>query len=243
MHRFYLDGAAETGALVPMAEEDARHCLRVLRLRPGDAVEALADGRRFAAVIEGVENGVTLRIGEERPSTESRLRVTLFQGLPKADKMELICQKAVELGADAVVPVLMTRSVSRPDAADGRKKRDRWQKIAREAGKQAGRCSQTRIAEPVSFAACVKELAALDAAIVPWEEEGGYTLRRFAQEHPAITTLGIVIGPEGGITAEEIGAMKAAGCQPVTLGPRILRTETAGLAALSAAMCLYGEWG
>ena len=94
-----------------------------------------------------------------------------------------------------------------------------------------------------TVAACVKELAALDAAIVPWEEEGGYTLRRFAQEHPAITTLGIVIGPEGGITPEAIEAMKAAGCQPVTLGPRILRTETAGLAALSAAMCLYGEWG
>ena len=243
MHRFYLDGTAEPGALVPMAEEDARHCLRVLRLKPGDEVEALADGRRFAAVIDSADGGVTLRVGEERPSTESRLRVTLFQGLPKADKMELICQKAVELGADAVVPVLMTRSVSRPDAADGRKKRDRWQKIAREAGKQAGRCRQTRIAEPVSLAACAKELAGLDAAVVPWEEESGFTLKRFASEHPGITTLGIVIGPEGGITPEEIETLKAAGCLPVTLGPRILRTETAGLAALSAVMCLYGEWG
>lgn len=141
MHRFYADGLGEIGSLVTLSEEDARHASRVLRMQPGDAAELFLDGRRFSAVIaEMTAEGVTARLISELPSTEAKLRITLYQGLPKAEKMELIVQKAVELGAARVVPVAMSRCVVQLSAKDGAKKQERWQKIAREACKQSGRC-------------------------------------------------------------------------------------------------------
>lgn len=241
MHRFYAEGPAEDG-IVRLAEEDARHASRVLRMKPGDPAEVFLDERRYQAeILRMGADHVLLTLGKELPSTEARLRVTLFQGLPKADKMEWILQKAVELGAEAVVPVAMSRCVVQLDAKDGRKKQERWRKIAREACKQSGRCKQTAVSEPMSFAHLVEALPGYDAAIVPWEDARGYSLSAFRREHEAIRSLAVVIGPEGGITPGEIDAMEAAGCLPVTLGPRILRTETAGLCALSALFCLYGD--
>ena len=217
MHRFYADGLGEIGSLVTLSEEDARHASRVLRMQPGDAAELFLDGRRFSAEIaEMTADGVTARLISELPSTEAKLRITLYQGLPKAEKMELIVQKAVELGAARVVPVAMKRCVVQLSAKDGAKKQERWQKIAREACKQSGRCQMMADAR-------------------------GYSLTAFHREHPDIRDLAIVIGPEGGMSADEIARMKGCGCQSVTLGPRILRTETAGLCALSALFCLYGE--
>lgn len=141
MHRFYADGLGEIGSLVTLSEEDARHASRVLRMQPGDAAELFLDGRRFSAEIaEMTADGVTARLISELPSTEAKLRITLYQGLPKAEKMELIVQKAVELGAARVVPVAMKRCVVQLSAKDGAKKQERWQKIAREACKQSGRC-------------------------------------------------------------------------------------------------------
>ena len=133
MHRFYAEPGV-TGPNVPLCEEDARHATRVLRMRQGEACELFADGKRFSGEIASIGDGeVAVRITGEMPSTEARLRITLYQGLPKADKMELIVQKSVELGACAVVPVAMSRCVVQLDAKDGRKKQERWQKIAREA--------------------------------------------------------------------------------------------------------------
>jgi 16S rRNA (uracil1498-N3)-methyltransferase len=184
---------------------------------------------------------VTLRILEELPSTEASLRITLYQGLPKADKMELITQKAVELGADRVVPVAMSRCVVQLNQKDGAKKQERWQKIAREACKQSGRCQMMPVDAPISFKELLKRLPGHAAAIVPWEDAQGYSLRSFQQEYPDVRDVAIVIGPEGGMSPEEIDQMKNAGCRSVTLGPRILRTETAGLCAISALLCLYGD--
>ncbi len=241
MHRFYAQGPAENG-VVRLEEEDARHASRVLRMKPGDIAEVFLDERRYQAEILRMDAAdVLLTLGEELPSTEARLRVTLFQGLPKADKMELVLQKAVELGAEAVVPVAMSRCVVQLDAKDGRKKQERWQKIAREACKQSGRCRQTAVSEPVSFAQLVKALPGFDAAIVPWEDARKHSLSAFRREHEDVRSLAVVIGPEGGIDPKEIDQLREAGCLPVTLGPRILRTETAGLCALSALFCLYGD--
>ena len=242
MHRFYAQGAGEIGSVVALSEEDAHHAARVLRMKVGDAAELFLDGRRFAAEIADMTaEGVTARLLRELPSTETALRVTLYQGLPKADKMELIVQKAVELGAARVVPVAMSRCVVQLSAKDGAKKQERWQKIAREACKQSGRCQMMAVDAPISFPALLTELPQHEAAIVPWEDAHGYSLTAFHREHPAIRDLAIVIGPEGGMSAEEIQRMKDASCRSVTLGPRILRTETAGLCALSALFCLYGE--
>jgi len=242
MHRFYADDRGVNDEVAYLCEEDARHATRVLRMREGEACELFADGKRFSGEISSIGDGeVAVRITGKMPSTEARLRITLYQGLPKADKMELIVQKSVELGACAVVPVAMSRCVVQLDQKDGRKKQERWQKIAREACKQSGRCEMMQVTEPLSFKQLLAKLPEHQAAIVPWEDARGYSLAHFHQEHPEVTDLAIVIGPEGGMSEDEIARMKEANCQSVTLGPRILRTETAGLCAMSALLCLYGD--
>ena len=241
MHRFYADERGVQDDTAVLCEEDARHASRVLRMKPGEACELFAAGKRFSAEIVAMGEQVEVRITGEIPSTEARLRITLYQGLPKADKMELIVQKSVELGAAAVVPVAMSRCVVQLDQKDGRKKQERWQKIAREACKQSGRCEMLQVSEPISFKQLLARLPQHQAAIVPWEDARGYSLARFRQEHPDVIDLAIVIGPEGGMSEEEIARMKEADCRSVTLGPRILRTETAGLCAMSALLCLYGD--
>ncbi len=241
MHRFYAEPGV-TGPNVALSEEDARHATRVLRMKLGEQCEMFVDGKRYAAEISAIGEGtVQALLLSELPSTEAKLRITLYQGLPKADKMELIVQKSVELGACAVVPVAMSRCVVQLDAKDGRKKQERWQKIAREACKQSGRCEMMQVTEPISFKQLLARLAEHQAAIVPWEDARGYSLARFHEEHANITDLAIVIGPEGGMSEDEIARMKDVSCQSVTLGPRILRTETAGLCAMSALLCLYGD--
>lgn len=236
MHRFFAEEII--GDTARLAEEDIRHARQVLRLVPGDVVELFSADSRFEA--ELTENGMA-HILRPLPGTEAGLRITLFQGLPKADKMELIVQKAVELGADTVVPVAMSRCVVKLNDKDGMKKQERWQKIAREASKQSGRCRVMTVDAPVSMTEMLKRLSGFDRVLVPWEDCRGLSLKRFAAENPDICSLAVIIGPEGGMSAEEIERMKEAGALPVTLGPRILRTETAGLAAISALMCLYDE--
>ena len=242
MHRFYAETTGAVGETVCLAEEDARHASRVLRMKPGESCELFMNGGRYAAEIDAItESQVTCRVIEELSSTEAKLRVTLYQGLPKADKMELIVQKAVELGAASIVPVAMSRCVVQLNAKDGVKKQERWQKIAREASKQSGRCMLPEVGCPISFKELLKRLPEHDAAIVPWEDAEGYSLAAFQREHADIRSIAVVIGPEGGMSAEEVQQMQACGCRSVTLGPRILRTETAGLCAMSALFCLFGD--
>ena len=242
MHRFYADGLGEIGSLVTLSEEDARHASRVLRMQPGDAAELFLDGRRFSAEIaEMTAEGVTARLISELPSTEATLRITLYQGLPKAEKMELIVQKAVELGAARVVPVAMSRCVVQLSAKDGAKKQERWQKIAREAAKQSGRTVVPRVETPLRFEEMLRRLDGFEAVLTPWEEAQGYGLRRFSQQWPQVRNLALIVGPEGGMSPKEVTRMEKAGARPVTLGPRILRTETAGLAAVAALLALYGD--
>lgn len=242
MHRFYADDRGIADGVVHLTEEDARHASRVLRMKIGETAQVFCGEERWQGEIISVdEHDVALRVTEQLPSTEAMLRITLYQGLPKADKLEWIIQKAVELGAERVAPVSMSRCVVQLSAKDGAKKQERWQKIAREACKQSGRCRPLAVNAPLTFKAFLAELADYDAAIVPWEDARGYSLKRFHDEHAAIRSLAIVIGPEGGMSPEEIARMQEAGCRSVTLGPRILRTETAGLAAISALLCLYGD--
>lgn len=241
MHRFYADEGGIVDGLVRLNAEDAHHAQRVLRMRVGEEAHIFCNGHRYAAEIAAMDDGVTLRILQELPSTEAALRITLYQGLPKADKMELIVQKAVELGAARVVPVAMSRCVVQLNAKDGAKKQERWQKIAREACKQSGRCMMMPVDAPISFKELLRRLPDHAASIVPWEDAQGYSLQRFHHENKGVQDIAIVIGPEGGMSAEEVAQMQQAACRPVTLGPRILRTETAGLAAISALLCLYGD--
>ncbi len=243
MHRFYADAEGEVSpGIFQLSKEDSHHALNVLRLKKADQVELITDGQRFLSVIRDIaENAVSVQTLSPLPSTEPGLRIVLLQGLPKGDKMEWIVQKAVELGGSAIVPVAMTRCIVRLDQRDGEKKAERWQKIAREAGKQSGRCRIPEVHAPVRFHELAGITADLDAVIVPWELSRDHGPKAFCQEHPDLHSLGILIGPEGGITEEEMEALRRMGCESVTLGKRILRTETAGIAAISAIMALYGE--
>ena len=245
MHRFF---AAERGIAENVAylnAENAGHALRVLRLESGDEVELVCAPARYLAQIDSTEGGeVRLRVIEKLRDTEAKTRVTLYQGLPKADKMEWIVQKSTELGATAIAPVAMLRSVVRLEGRDAAKKTERWQKIAREAVKQCARVSTPEVKPPRKLSAMKDELNALDVLIVPWEDarDGSVAdcLAPFAEKESL--SVGILIGPEGGIAPEEAEWLThEAGAKLVTLGPRILRTETAAIASQTIVMALRGE--
>ena len=245
MHRFFADESGIQNGTARLNEEDSRHALRVLRLEVGDEVELVCADVRYQAGVAGVEDGVvTVAIrGELRP-TEAKTQVTLYQGLPKADKMELIAQKLTELGAAAIQPVAMERCVVKLEGKDAGKKTERWQKIAREAVKQCARTAVPEVLEIRKLTQLQQELAQLDVLIVPWEEARDGSIRDalapFAGQEAI--SVGILIGPEGGISQKEAQWLaENANAKLVTLGPRILRTETAGLASLTMVMAYRGE--
>ncbi len=242
MHRFYADPARSAGDLVYLAEEDARHALSVLRLKAGQAVEVFLSGQRYEAEISSADrNDVCVKLLSQLPSAEAALSVTLYQGLPKSDKMDFIVQKAVELGVSRIVPVIMSRCVVKLNPKDTAHKLERWRKIAREAGKQCGRCMIPEITEPCTLSSLSSLPSFPETNIVPWEESEENGPLAFSRSHPGLSSLGILIGPEGGIDRDEIDVLRQSGFIPVTLGKRILRTETAGLAAVASFMALYGE--
>lgn len=237
MPRFFIDGAADGRAYITGA--DALHIAKALRMRPGEAM-TLCDGKGtdFDGVLETVtDRQVTVRITASRPSqAEPTLAVTLYQGLPKGDKMDWIVQKAVELGVTAVVPVATRRSVARLEGkAD--KKQERWQRIAAEAAGQCGRGMLPSVERPLSWSQALSRLSGEPALV--FYEGGGRPLRELVT--PSTRRLSVFVGPEGGFDPEEIDAIRRQGGGVATLGPRILRCETAPLAALTLLMHLSGN--
>ena len=215
-----------------MRGEDVKHIARVLRLRAGDAVE-LCDGAGRecdATVVSIAPDAVTFETQAWRPAkSEPNTKVTLFQCLPKAGKMETIIQKCVELGAEAFVPVQSERCVVvlKPPYKD---RIARWQRVSEEAAKQSRRGVIPTVSEPVAL----EKLAfdEFDTVLVAYENERTVSLKTALRSaHPS--RVAIVIGPEGGFSEAEIGLLQSRGAQSVSLGPRILRTETAGMAMLA----------
>ena len=236
MHRFFADFLDENSAV--LNEEEAAHALKVLRLRQGDACQALMDGSVYEATISQIQPQVILQLGEKLPSPEPSIRVTLYQGLPKGDKMDFLSQKCTEAGIFRIVPVLFSRCVVKWEKKDDEKKLPRWQRIAAEAAKQSGRAIVPEIGRPVTLKQLCEELKEYDLALVPWEDQKGNGIR---QQFAGQKNIAVVIGPEGGMAPEEIEMMRQSGARPVTLGPRIFRTETAGLDALISLMTLSGD--
>ncbi len=247
MHRFYVESIiAGPGEAAVLSPEESAHAARVLRLRPGEEVRLLDGLNLWTAVLETVDaKAVVARVGERCPSPEPPCRVALFQGLPKADKLEMITQKGTELGMWELWPVQMERSVVK--AADGGKKQERLSRIALEAAKQSGRAHVPAVIPPLSFDKALDKAAAegYDCILVAWEEERALPLsqavERYTRARGVPEKALIVIGPEGGISRREWEALKARGAVSVTLGRRILRTETAGLCALSVLWAALGE--
>jgi 16S rRNA (uracil1498-N3)-methyltransferase len=241
VRRFLIESGAP-GQTVRLPEAEAAHARRVLRLQPGDRVQLMdGQGALFDAELIEVCEWVTAHLHARLEGAPPPVVLTLYQGLPKFDKLEFIAQKAAELGAQRLVPVKMARSVVKLNDEDGKKKRERLDKIAREAMKQSGRADRMEIFEPVKFADALKMFRAEEAMLMPWEEARGRRVRDEHQDNPGAHAVGILIGPEGGITREEAQAAVEAGAKPVTLGPRILRAETAAVASMAIAMHLWGD--
>lgn len=237
MHSFYIESPEGDYAALPA--EEAKHAAKVLRLKPGDEVCAMdGAGRRWRAEMAGEGR---VRLLEELSANECAARITVYEGLPKADKLDFIAQKLTELGAARLVPVKMERCVVKLDGKDGAKRRERLQKIAREAAKQCRRGLPMNVSEPMDWRAALTAMAAHDALLIPWEDARGTRLKDVFAELPAAKDIGIVIGPEGGMSPDEVDAMLQIGGRTVTLGPRILRTETAAVVSAALAMQLWGD--
>lgn len=237
MSRFFVPPF--TGETAVVTGQDAHHITRVLRMRVGDEL-TLCDGAGvdYVCRITSLCDEVVANVLYRRPSeSEPSVAVTLYQGLPKSEKMDLIVQKCVEIGICRVVPVAMARSIVKLNPAEGEKKRDRWQKIASSAAEQSGRGIVPEVTAPISFK---QLLAAVESEnVVTFYEGGGEPLADIVSAETK--QLSIVIGPEGGFDADEIERLRAVGARVATLGPRILRCETAPLVALAVIMQLTGN--
>ena len=235
MPRFFIDYTPAVGDAAVIEGADARHIAGALRMTPGEGL-TLCDGAGtdYTCTITAVERErVTLSVEAAAPTTaEPSLAVTLYMGLPKGDKMELINQKAVELGVSAIVPVATGRSIVRLDQKDAAKKQPRWQKLAAEAAGQSGRGIIPTVEIPMAWKQALVRLARENTLLC--YEGGGVPIGQLVT--PADRAVSLVVGPEGGFDPAEVEAVTAAGGRIATLGPRILRCETAPLAAIAVLM-------
>lgn len=240
MHHFFVTPQQISGDKIRIEGGDVNHMKNVLRMKLHEKAE-ISDGesRTYLCEVEAYEEDVAvLHILEEMEAdTEPASKLYLFQGLPKSDKMELIVQKAVELGVYQVIPVAMKRSVVRLDDKKASKKADRWNSIAESAAKQAGRSRIPEVTMPLSYNEALKMAEELDVTLLPYELAGGMEVtREVIRQIKSGQSVGIFIGPEGGFEPEEVDAAVSIGAKVITLGRRILRTETAGLATLAVLM-------
>lgn len=223
--------------------EDAVHITRALRMKLGEELMVCdTKGTDYRCKILSCDrNGVQLEIIEKTPSSsEPTVTVTLFQCLLKGDKFDNVIKHSVELGVSHIVPVLSKNCVARPDKSTFAKKTERWQKIVLEAAGQSGRGRVPTVCEPTEFTSCLEPLKNTSLSIF-FYEAGGEPLTSIVEQNKASTDIAIVIGPEGGFQPEEVLAARQAGAQIATLGRRILRAETAPLAALTGIMLLSGN--
>lgn len=236
MPRFFTDNINEND--IVLDGENARHIGRSLRMRPKEELTVCCGGVDYDCEIRQItENCVYLDLLEKHPCyAEPTVNVTLFQAMPKLDKLEHIIQKSTELGVSRVVPVLTRRCVSRPTEKDFAKKLPRLAKIAEEAAKQSGRGIIPEISPMVSYKQCLEMMKSLDKTIMLYEGEGGKPFGDVAVD--GIKTAGLLIGSEGGFDVSEVVDAVLAGAERVWLGKRILRCETAPISALSILMFL-----
>jgi len=229
MHRLFLP----KDQFPNISGTDAHYLKDVLRCRIGDQLE-IFDGSGMAYTVKitrfGKEQVIFAVEGSTRPANEAQVKVTLAQSLPKGQKMDFVVEKCTELGVHRIIPMLTERSLAK------QAKLERWRKLAKEAAEQSGRVQVPAIDELTRFEDVLQLGPAFDLALIPWELEKEVTLKKALTTYRPNdrTSLLIVIGPEGGFTQSETEAAKKAGFIPISLGKRILRTETAGMATLAS---------
>ena len=234
MHRFFIPKPYKKE--MQITGRDAHHIIDVLRMAPGDRLQVVADdGVSFVGEVTAVNsNSVTVTAREIlRETHEPDVRISLLQGLAKGEKMEFIIQKAVEIGVTDIFPVAMEHSVVVLDSSKAEKKVERWQKIAEAAAKQSKRDSIPVVHEVMTLDQILQK-GKWDLLLVAYESENQVSLKEALQAHKEAKTVGVIIGPEGGLSNEEVEAARKQGGIAVSLGRRILRTETAGLVAATA---------
>ena len=245
MYHFFVEQEQIGPETVTVTGSDVKHIKNVLRMKPGEEVliSSRDGGDYLCRVAELDADTVRMEILNARESSmELPARIHLFQGLPKSDKLELIIQKAVELGAYRIIPVETKFTVVRLDKKKEEAKKKRWNAIAESAAKQSKRSRIPEVTGVRSFEEALKEADSHDLKLIPYECANGIKATRELIEKAAPgMDIAVFIGPEGGFAEEEIAKAKEAGILPVTLGKRILRTETAGLCILSALMLQLEE--
>lgn len=247
MHKFFVSKDKIHGNNCTIEGEDVKHIYKVLRLIEGDKISINdGEGNEYLGEIKEVsKKEVIVELLEKMElNNESNLKVHLYQGMPKSTKMDLIVQKCTELGISGVTPIITERVVVKSEISEFRKV-DRWNRIALEACKQSKRSLIPTINTPIEYEELLSTLKNFDLVIVPYENQEGQGIRYVANEvrNREIKSVAIIIGPEGGFEEREIQEFKQLGAFVVTLGPRILRTETAGLVALSLLMYELGDLG
>ncbi len=245
MYRFYISKKSITGSQIAITGPDVNHIKNVLRLEKGDWIIICdGEGTDYISRITDIDSYCVNVIVEKIQDTDTELgtKLVLFQGVPKGDKMELIVQKTVELGVSEIVPVLTKRCVVKLDKGKAVKKQKRWQAIAEAAAKQSGRGIIPEVHIPVTLEKAFDIASSLEYNMIPYELQDGIgSSRKIVAEACSKKSAGIFIGPEGGFEKEEIAQAVSRKIYPVTLGKRILRTETAGIAFISILMFAMQE--
>jgi 16S rRNA (uracil1498-N3)-methyltransferase len=246
MRRFFIDEHAIIDNSAVIAGNLFCHMTRVLRLKIGTRV-LLSDGigRRHVGVIDSIgKENLVIRLEESslEPERPAGPLITLYQGLPKGSKMEFILQKCTELGVDALIPFVAGRSIAQLPQDRGADRLGRWRRIVAEAARQSNRTSIPELRPAMNFS---ELLASADQTVklLLWEEEKSNRLKSVLGSLPLPETVAIMVGPEGGLSKDEVAAATQAGFIPVTLGSRILRTETAGIALLAVLQFYWGDMG
>lgn len=238
MYQFFVEPSQIRGREVRITGNDVNHIRNVLRMKPGEELAVVngVDGREYRCGIVRLEESEVvceLRFIKE-DGLELPSRVHLFQGLPKGDKMEWIIQKTVELGVHEIIPVAMQRCVVKLDGKKAETRRQRWQAVAEAAAKQSRRRIIPQVAEVTDFAGALRYASGMAVRLMPYElAEGMARTKSLIEGLVPGQDIAVFIGPEGGFEQSEVERAAAGGIQPITLGRRILRTETAGLTVLS----------
>ena len=243
MHRFFVGYSLADAKEVVIEGDDAVHISRVLRLSKGEKIEVCdISGLISLCSVDALSPSVVTAsvLSQEKGKAESNVKVSIFQGVPKGDKLETVVQKCTELGAVKIVPFDAERCVAK--IKDASKKRERMQRIAYEASKQSGRDIIPEVLEVVKFKDALDLAKDADLCIIAYEDEKKNSIKDVLKKNKDALSVSIFIGPEGGFTPEEIEYAVSNGFESVLMGPRILRTETAPLAALSAVMYELGDW-
>ena len=241
MPRFFVKSEQVAQDTIYIVGEDVKHIKNVLRKQAGDILEICNQetGKTYKTeIFEISESRIENKIIEQILTSEDRVKVDIYQGLPKADKMELIIQKSIELGVNAIIPVEMKRCVVKLDSKSESKKIERWQKIAESAAKQSGRNIVPEIRHTIKIEDIVKLKDSYDSIIVCYENEKDNYIKNelLKLKGKQELRIAVVIGPEGGLEEKDVEYLKQNGATIVTLGNRILRTETVALNLLSIIM-------